>query len=155
MATLIEPAESVARGADAPAPAPRTLVVALVGNPNTGKSTLFNALCGTRARTGNFPGVTVEKKVGRTALGEKKGGAAADIIDLPGTYSLSPRSADEMVSVDVLLGEQDGTARPDAVVCVVDASNLHRNLYLVSQVLELGLPCVVALNMGDVARRGA
>ena len=141
-----------ARGADAPAFAGHRLVVALVGNPNTGKSTLFNALCGARARTGNFPGVTVEKKVGRTTLGEKRGGTAADVIDLPGTYSLSPRSADEMVSVDVLLGEQNGTARPDAVVCVVDASNLHRNLYLVSQVLELGLPCVVALNMGDVAR---
>ena len=126
-------------------------MVALVGNPNTGKSTLFNALCGARARTGNFPGVTVEKKVGRAPLG-KRGGPAAEVIDLPGTYSLSPRSADEMVSVDVLLGDAAGTPRPDAVVCVVDASNLHRNLYLVSQVLELGLPCVIALNMGDVAR---
>ncbi|NNJ26909.1 Fe(2+) transporter FeoB [Planctomycetes bacterium LzC2] len=133
------------------------MVVALVGNPNTGKSTLFNALCGARARTGNFPGVTVEKKVGRLKLptlgpSRSGGGGAAEVIDLPGTYSLSPRSADEMVSVDVLLGDAYGTPRPDAVVCVVDASNLHRNLYLVSQVLELGLPVVVALNMGDVAR---
>ena len=137
---------------DTPAAPPRPVVVALVGNPNTGKSTLFNALCGARARTGNFPGVTVEKKVGRTKLG----GGSAEVIDLPGTYSLSPRSADEMVSVDVLLGDAAGrdlgVGRPDAVVCVVDASNLHRNLYLVSQVRELGLPVVVALNMGDVAR---
>ncbi|QDT14063.1 ferrous iron transport protein B [Alienimonas californiensis] len=136
----------------------RPLVVALVGNPNTGKSTLFNALCGARARTGNFPGVTVEKKVGRLKLPLDGVAAdrAAEVIDLPGTYSLSPRSADEMVSVDVLLGDAGGgalrTPRPDAVVCVVDASNLHRNLYLVSQVLELGLPVVIALNMGDVAR---
>ena len=133
-----------------------TLTIALVGNPNTGKSTLFNALCGARARTGNFPGVTVEKKVGRMKLAGGRTGGAAEVIDLPGTYSLSPRSADEMVSVDVLLGDAGGgrlgVRRPDAVVCVVDASNLHRNLYLVSQVLELGLPTVVALNMGDVAR---
>ena len=134
----------------------KPLVVALVGNPNTGKSTLFNALCGARARTGNFPGVTVEKKIGRATLGKEKSAPAAEVIDLPGTYSLSPRSADEMVSVDVLLGDPAGvgvgTPRPDAVVCVVDASNLHRNLYLLSQVRELGLPVVVALNMTDVAR---
>ena len=131
---------------------PKPLTVALVGNPNTGKSTLFNALCGTRARTGNFPGVTVEKKLGRTRVDAGGTHRPVEVIDLPGTYSLSPRSADEMVSVDVLLGDQPGVDRPDAVVCVVDASNLHRNLYLVSQVLELGLPVVIALNMGDVAR---
>ena len=142
--------------ANAPAAPAKPLVVALVGNPNTGKSTLFNALCGARARTGNFPGVTVEKKIGRATLGKEKSAPAAEVIDLPGTYSLSPRSADEMVSVDVLLGDPAGvgvgTPRPDAVVCVVDASNLHRNLYLLSQVRELGLPVVVALNMTDVAR---
>ena len=139
-------------GGSRPPLAGGVLRVALVGNPNTGKSTLFNALCGARARTGNFPGVTVEKKLGRMKLD----GGPCEVIDLPGTYSLSPRSADEMVSVDVLLGgaagSKLGTPRPDAVVCVADASNLHRNLYLVSQVRELGLPVVVALNMGDVAR---
>ena len=156
--TVSPPEGALPRGPKA-APA-RPLVVALVGNPNTGKSTLFNALCGARARTGNFPGVTVEKKLGRLKLpfAGESAGRAAEVIDLPGTYSLSPRSADEMVSVDVLLGERSapgsklGVPRPDAVVCVADASNLHRNLYLVSQVLELGLPVVIALNMGDVAR---
>ena len=124
-----------------------TLTVALIGNPNTGKSTLFNALSGFRALTGNYPGVTVEKKLGKTKCGERP----VDLIDLPGTYSLSPRTLDEMVAVDVLLGRQEGTAPPDVVVCIVDASNIERNLYLVSQVLDLGLPCVLVLNMADVA----
>jgi len=124
-----------------------TLTVALIGNPNTGKSTLFNALSGFRALTGNFPGVTVEKKIGKTKCGDR----AVDLIDLPGTYSLSPRTLDEMVAVDVLLGRQEGTAPPDVVVCIVDASNLERNLYLVSQVLDIGLPTVLVLNMADVA----
>jgi ferrous iron transport protein B len=121
--------------------------VALIGNPNTGKSTLFNALSGLRAKTGNYPGVTVEKKIGRVTWNSRR----IDLVDLPGTYSLSPRSPDEMVSVDVLLGRQAGAPPVDAVVCVVDASNLERNLYLVSQVLDLGLPTVLALNMVDVA----
>src|SRR5262245_53973790 len=120
-----------------------TLTVALIGNPNTGKSTLFTALAGVRQRVGNYPGVTVEKKVGRMT----HGGRALDIIDLPGTYSLAPRSPDEMVAVDVLFGRQSETPAPDAVICIVDASNLERNLYLVSQVLELGVPTVLALNM--------
>ena len=123
------------------------LVVALIGNPNTGKSTLFNALSGSRALTGNYPGVTVERKIGRTRFGDR----VVDIIDLPGTYSLAPRSLDEMVAVDVLLGRQPDTPRPEVVVCIVDASNLERNLYLVSQVRELGLPVVLVLNMTDVA----
>jgi len=130
---------------DAPA---RTLNVALVGNPNTGKSTLFNALSGIRQKTGNYPGVTVEKKHGSfTHDGQK-----VELIDLPGTYSLAPRSPDEMVTVDVLLGRQANEAKPNAVLVIVDASNLERNLYIVSQVKELGLPTVVALNMGDIAR---
>ncbi len=124
-----------------------TITVALLGNPNTGKSTLFNALAGVRQRVGNYPGVTVEKKMGRTNID----GQRFDIVDLPGTYSLAPRSPDEMVTVDVLLGRRSDTAPIDAVVCIVDASNLERNLYLVSQVLELGLPTVIALNMMDVA----
>src|SRR5262245_52909067 len=124
-----------------------TFTIALVGNPNTGKSTLFTALAGVRQRTGNYPGVTVEKKIGHM----EHAGQRWALVDLPGTYSLAPRSLDEMVAVDVLLGRRDDTARCDAVLCIVDASNLERNLYLVSQVLELGLPTVVALNMTDVA----
>ncbi len=131
------------------APATDALRVALVGNPNTGKSTLFSALAGVRQHIGNYPGVTVEKKIGRMTFE----GTAFELIDLPGTYSLAPRSLDEMVAVDVLLGREDASGAPDAVLCIVDASNLERNLYLVSQVLELGLPTVVALNMTDVARQ--
>jgi ferrous iron transport protein B len=130
----------------APAAAP-PLTAVLVGNPNTGKSTLFNALSGFRALTGNFPGVTVEKKIGRTRCGERP----VDLVDLPGTYSLSPRTLDEMVAVNVLLGRQAEVGTPDVVICIVDASNIERNLYLVSQVLDLGLPTVVVLNMSDVA----
>ena len=126
----------------------RTHKVACVGNPNTGKSTLFNALTGLQVRTGNYPGVTVEKKVGRVQYQEH----VVELIDLPGTYSLSPRTLDEMVTVDVLLGRQPDVGAIDAVVCIVDASNLERNLYLVSQVLDMGLPTVVVLNMWDVAQ---
>ena len=133
--------------APATSTADRPLTVALIGNPNTGKSTLFGALSGVRQRVGNYPGVTVEKKVGRL----QHEGRRWDLIDLPGTYSLAPRSPDEMVAVDVLLGRRDDTVEPDAIVCVVDADNLERNLYLVSQVLELGRPTVVALTMLDVA----
>jgi ferrous iron transport protein B len=126
----------------------RTPTVALLGNPNTGKTTLFNALAGMRQRIGNYPGVTVEKKSGRM----RHGALTFQVIDLPGTYSLAPRSPDEMVAVDVILGQQHGEPRPDVVVTIVDASNLERNLYLTSQVLELGVPVVIALNMTDVAR---
>lgn len=122
--------------------------VALIGNPNTGKSTLFSALAGVRQRVGNYPGVTVEKKIGQLTLGDCR----CQLVDLPGTYSLAPRSPDEMVAVDVLLGRVAELSQIDAVLSIVDASNLERNLYLVSQVLELGLPTVVALNMVDVAR---
>ena len=125
---------------------PRT--IALIGNPNTGKSTLFSALCGVHQQTGNYPGVTVERKEGRF----EHRGQPLVLLDLPGTYSLAPRSPDEMIAVDVLLGRQAGVETPDAVLCIVDASNLERNLYLVSQVLEMGLPTVLALNMMDVAQ---
>ncbi|MFL5340713.1 MAG: ferrous iron transport protein B [Gemmataceae bacterium] len=121
--------------------------VALVGNPNAGKTTLFNALSGLRQRVGNYPGVTVEMKKGRAALGSTE----FDLIDLPGTYSLAARSPDEMVAVDLLLGHCPGESRPDVVLAIVDASNLERHLYLTTQLLELGLPVVVALNMIDVA----
>src|SRR5260221_4805355 len=121
---------------------------ALVGNPNTGKPTLFNALSGLRQRTGNYPGVTVETKKGQMVCA----GQPFNLIDLPGTYSLAPRSPDEMVAVDVLLGHQREEPRPDVIVALVDASNLERNLYLTTQALELGVPVVVALNMVDVAK---
>ena len=123
------------------------LTVAVIGNPNTGKSTLFTALTGVHSRIGNYPGVTVEKKTGRFTLD----GRSVQLVDLPGTYSLSPRSLDEMVSVEVLLGQQRDVGKIDAVVCIADASNLERNLYVVSQVLDLGLPTVLVLNMWDVA----
>ncbi len=128
-------------------PAPR--VIAVVGNPNTGKSTLFNALTGLRQKTGNYPGVTVEKHTGTAELpcGE------VTLVDVPGTYSLAAQSPDEMVAVDVLAGAYEDIGRPDAVLAVVDATNLRRNLYLVSQVLEQGLPVVVALNMVDAAEK--
>ena len=124
------------------------ITVALVGNPNTGKSTLFSALAGVRQRIGNYPGVTVEKKTGQF----EHEGRRFEVVDLPGTYSLAPRSPDEMVAVDVLLARRADVPPVDAVLSIVDASNLERNLYLVSQVLELGLPTVIVLNMTDVAR---
>jgi ferrous iron transport protein B len=125
------------------------LTIAIVGNPNVGKTELFNALTGKSSITGNYPGVTVERKHGRMRLGDRE----ADLIDLPGTYSLAARSPDEMIVVDVLLNQQPGEKPIDAVLVVVDASNLERNLYLVSQLQEIGLPLVIALNMMDVAHR--
>src|SRR5258708_4224171 len=125
----------------------RTPTVALVGNPNTGKTTLFNALAGMNQRVGNYPGVTVETKKGKLRHAD----LTFDVIDLPGTYSLAPRSPDEMLAVDVILGTNSNEPRPDVVVTIVDASNLERNLYLMTQVLELGVPVIIALNMMDVA----
>jgi ferrous iron transport protein B len=119
--------------------------IAVAGNPNSGKTTLFNALTGLRHRVGNYPGVTVEKREGLLA------GGAAVLIDLPGTYALSARSPDEEVARDVLLGRIEGTQRPDGVLLVLDASNLERNLYLASQIIEFGMPVVIACNMMDVA----
>jgi ferrous iron transport protein B len=123
-------------------------LLAIVGNPNSGKTTLFNLLTGLRQKVANYPGVTVEKKIGEcwTQHGKK-----LRVIDLPGAYSLNARSPDEAVLRDVLLGRRGDTPKPDRVVIVVDAANLERNLYLASQVLELGLPTVIALNMVDIA----
>src|ERR1035437_5968298 len=127
----------------------RALVIALAGNPNSGKTTIFNALTGLRQKVANYPGVTVEKKTGRCKLSN---GCLAHIIDLPGTYSLISRAPDEQVAMEVLRGLRTDTKAPDVVIVVVDASNLQRNLYLVSQLIELGRPLVVALNMMDVAQ---
>src|SRR5262245_30325429 len=126
----------------------RTLTVALVGNPNTGKSTLFNALTGLRQHVGNYPGVTVEMKGGTARLGDIE----FCVIDLPGTYSLAPRSPDEMVAVDLLRGHVEGQGRPDVILSIVDASNLERHLYLTTQLMDLGVPVVVAANLVDIAR---
>ncbi|MBI4805834.1 MAG: ferrous iron transport protein B [Desulfovibrio sp.] len=118
--------------------------VALAGNPNSGKSTLFNALTGARAHVGNYPGITVEKKVGQVRAGD----AMLEVVDLPGTYSLTAYSAEELVARDFLVDE-----RPQAVVDVVNAGALERNLYLAVQLLELGCPVVLGLNMMDEARK--
>lgn len=122
--------------------------IGLLGNPNTGKSTLFNRLTGLRQHIANYPGITVEKKTGRMALG----GREIEVIDLPGTYSLAAASPDERVVMDVL-GGRNGHDAPDLLVCVVDATNLKRNLFLVSQAAELGIPMVIALNQWDAAKR--
>ena len=129
-------------------PAPRTPVYALVGNPNCGKSTLFNALTGLKQKVGNYPGVTVERKVG-TAYTQH--GQPLTLIDLPGAYSLAARSPDEAVTRDVLLGRRSDTPMPDRIICIADATNLERNLYLVHQILDLGRPVILVLNMMDLA----
>jgi ferrous iron transport protein B len=128
-------------------PAP---LVALVGNPNAGKSALFNALTGARQKVGNYPGVTVERHAGRMALPD---GRPVELLDLPGTYSLEPSSPDERVTRDVVTGTQAGERLPDAIIVVVDAANLDNHLRFTLQLIALGLPVVVALNMIDLAER--
>jgi len=123
--------------------------VAILGNPNAGKSTLFNRLTGLRQKVGNYPGVTVEKKTGLTVL---PSGQRVEVLDLPGSYSLQPGSPDETIVRDVLLGLQTDTPPPDVIVFVVDATHLERHLYLLLQVRELGRPMILALNMMDDAR---
>ncbi|MCC6759530.1 MAG: ferrous iron transport protein B, partial [Candidatus Omnitrophica bacterium] len=129
-----------------PATEKRAITVVLAGNPNSGKTTVFNALTKMRQKVGNYAGVTVEKKLGRIVYSDQH---ETDVLDLPGTYSLDVRSPDEKVARDVLLGHMRDTLRPDIVVCIVDATNLERNLYLFSQVQDLGLPVVIFLNMMD------
>jgi ferrous iron transport protein B len=124
--------------------------IAIIGNPNAGKTSIFNALTGLHQKVANYPGVTVEKKEGRIAFDD---GSSATLVDLPGTYSLHANSPDEKVATDVLLGRRSDTPPPDLVLCVVDASNLERNLYFVTQIIDCGLPVVVALNMMDIAER--
>jgi len=125
-------------------------LAALVGNPNAGKTSLFNALTGSRQKVGNYPGVTVERKTGHLCLPD---GRMIDIVDLPGTYSLEPRSPDEAVTRDIILGLRSGERRPQAIVAVIDATNLANHLRFVLELKRLGLPMVVALNMVDLAER--
>jgi ferrous iron transport protein B len=120
----------------------RRLSIALAGNPNSGKTTLFNLLTGSSQHVGNWPGKTIEKRSGRFSFADTE----FDVVDLPGTYSLAAVSPEESVTRDYLLQET-----PDVLILVVDASNPERNLYLTVQILELGIPCVVALNMSDTA----
>src|SRR5688572_14254546 len=145
------PAPHITRSSHSGAPGgTRAPIYALVGNPNCGKSTLFNALTGLKQKVGNYPGVTVERKVG-TAYNQH--GQPLTLIDLPGAYWLAARSPDEAVTRDVLLGRRADTPMPDRIVCIADATNLERNLCLVHQILYLGLPVIRVLNMMDLANQ--
>ena len=147
---VLMPVPTLPADADSrPAPVTRHPYVILTGNPNCGKTTLFNALTGLRAKVGNYAGVTVERKEGRLLGAPAK--TDIRVLDLPGTYSLSPNSLDEQISRDVLLNRLPELPPPDLIVVIVDASNLQRNLYYATQVVELGHPTLIALNMVDVA----
>ncbi|MEQ1643177.1 MAG: ferrous iron transporter B, partial [Pyrinomonadaceae bacterium] len=122
------------------------LTIALAGNPNAGKTTLFNALTGLKQKIANYPGVTVERKEGVWTID----GETANLVDIPGLYSLDATSLDEQIARDVITGNQPGLPKPDVIVAVVDATNLERNLYLVTQLFEFGIPVVIALTMIDV-----
>src|SRR3954465_1647225 len=129
----------------------RPLVIALGGNPNAGKTTLFNALTGLRQKVANYPGVTVERKGGVWSL--SAGPPPARLIDLPGLYSLDAASIDEQIARDVLTGRISNLPAPDVIGAAVDATNLERNLYLVTQLLEYGRPVIIALTMVDLAQK--
>ncbi|NOT57131.1 MAG: ferrous iron transport protein B, partial [Deltaproteobacteria bacterium] len=147
MAAAISPHSSVSTHSSPVPTVARRPIIAVIGNPNTGKTTLFNALTGLTQHTGNYSGVTVESALGELSID----GTRFLAVDLPGTYSLAPRAPDEMIAVSVLLGYGKGVTAPDVILYVLDASNLDRNLYLLTQVLEVGRPVVVALTMADVA----
>src|SRR5216110_1058822 len=135
-----------------PAKGATPAVVAIIGPPNSGKSTLFNRLTGLRQKVANFPGVTVEQRSGRVTL---ENGKEALLIDLPGLYSLAARSEDEQITHDVLKGLRPGLPRPDAVLLILDSTNLGRHLLLAPPILALGLPTLIVLNMADdLAHRG-
>ncbi|MGB5625403.1 MAG: FeoB small GTPase domain-containing protein, partial [Woeseiaceae bacterium] len=121
--------------------------IAVVGNPNSGKSTLFNRLTGLKQRIGNYPGVTVEKHVGILKVDDH----SIELVDLPGTHSLSAHSLEEHIAVDVIFGRMQGTKKPDGILAVLDATNLYQGLFLVQQLLELRLPTIIALTMTDAA----
>ena len=121
--------------------------IAVVGNPNSGKSTLFNRLTGLHQRIGNYPGVTVEQHTGITKINEHP----IELVDLPGTYSLSAHSFEEQIAINVILGRMRGSRPPDGILAVVDATNLYQGLYLVQQIVELGVPVAIALTMIDAA----
>ncbi|HTT21707.1 MAG TPA: FeoB small GTPase domain-containing protein, partial [Candidatus Sulfotelmatobacter sp.] len=125
---------------------PQIRTVALIGPPNSGKTTLFNRLTNLRQKVGNYPGITVEQHTGVMAVGDQE----ITIVDLPGVYSLNPYSEDERVAVNVLNGTMDGMPRPEAVLLVLDATNLTRHLSLAAPVIALGLPTLALLNMGDL-----
>src|SRR5271156_4550820 len=130
----------------------RPHVVAIIGPPNSGKSTLFNRLTGLRQKVANFPGVTVEQRVGRART---RGDREVMLVDLPGVYSLNPRSEDEQVTRDVLTGAMPGVPKPDALLLILDCTNLGRHLVLAAPILSLKLPTLVILNMADdLERRG-
>jgi len=136
------------QGSEGVEPSTKQRLVALIGPPNAGKSTLFNRLTGLRQKVANYPGVTVEKKTGIARIG----GAQVEVVDLPGVYSLAPRSEDEQISHDVLTGGVEGMRRPDGIVLVLDSTNLSRHLTLAAPVIALGLPTLVVLNMSDELR---
>src|SRR5438309_905089 len=144
---------SAAVGVLPPPPgAAKQRIVAIIGPPNSGKSTLFNRLTGLRQKVANFPGVTVEHHMGKVKL---QPGREVFVVDLPGVYSLNPRTEDERVTHDVLIGQMKGIPRPDAVLLILDSTNLSRHLVLAAPVLSLGLPTLVILNMADdLASRG-
>src|SRR5579859_7371082 len=133
-----------------PPAAQKQRIVAIIGPPNSGKSTLFNNLTGLRQKVANFPGVTVEHRAGRM---RGRHGEALTVLDLPGIHSLSPHSEDERVAADVLYGRMPGTPRPDAIILILDATNLNRHLVLAARVIALGLPTLVLLNMADSLRQ--
>src|SRR5690606_25641745 len=128
-------------------PMPATYKIAIVGNPNSGKTSLFNSLTGMNQRVGNFAGVTVDRKTGALKLKDKE---TVQILDLPGTYSLYPKAEDEQVTYNVLFNPDDSD-HPDLIIAVLDASNLKRNLLFASQIIDLGIPVVLCLIMTDVA----
>src|SRR4051812_4604561 len=142
---------SVATLPPPPAIPTRRHIVAIVGPPNSGKSTLFNRLTGLRQKVANFPGVTVEHRTGKVKLENRE----VFVVDLPGIYSMTPQSEDERVTHDVLTGRMHELPRPDAILLILDSTNLHRHLVLAAPVLSLGLPTLVILNMADdLERRG-